>query len=197
MDERSGSDDAWDERSKVIGPAILRVFPATVFDQARLQLLIEEASRPARPKGGLFARICAGVFSFGWVDDELPSFLKLLQDHNWTKIDWNENWVVIPLLPKAVFDYCLPGIMYWITMDSDMMFEAAESLVRFHLAPRLTKAGEGGFDFSAFNSDQRQWIGAFLLLLHDLSFADQPGLQQRIQGVAQSLLEKEPNVSIG
>lgn len=136
------------------------------------------------PRGGILTRIYARIFPSAWVDDELLDFLKLLQDRDWTRINWNGNWIVIPILPKSVLDYCLPGIMYWILTDPDFMPEAADSLVEYSLVP---PSDEEQYDFSSFNSDQKEVIGDFLLLFHDLTLTDNLELQQRVRTTVQYL----------
>lgn len=172
--------DDWDPRAAKIDLAISAAFPVALFDRDSLRKLTRDATGST---GGIFARL----FGSAWVDDELPKFLRLLQDHDWRDIDWNSHWIVIPLLPRAIFDYCLPGIMHWILIDPDFVFEAAWGLVKFHLAPPLVEGGESGFDFSFLDSDQKRAIAEFLSLLHDFTLADEPELRESTQTVVRYL----------
>jgi hypothetical protein len=167
--------DEWNTRSAAVGAAILREFPRTPFDPICLRQLIKNTAHP-----GAFTR----------VDDELLDFLTMLQKLDWSRIDWHRHWLAMAILPKPVFDYCLPGIMYWFAMDPNPMWEAAEFLIDDHLAP-IDQRGKVTFDFSCFSSTQKRIIAQFLSLLHDFTMDDDVDFQTKTRRVINSLSHED------
>lgn len=170
--------DDWERRAAKIGPAIRRAFPISLLDQECLRKMIKTASRPLTPKGGVFTRIYAKIFPFAWIDDELLEFLKLLRDHDWTQIDWNRKWMVIPILPDSAFAYCLPGILYWYMMDADAAYEAIEELIDHSLARIFLTHSTIGCDPYNFNAEQKHLIAEVVRLLRDFTLTDNPQIQK-------------------
>ena len=179
QNSRNDTDD-WPRRATRIDSGIRRVFPVKAFDQECLRLLLKDALTPTSGRD----------LGFVWNDEELIDFLKMLSNRDWTEIDWKSNWPVLPILPKGVFDYCLPGIIRWIVTDPDFMYEAAEWLVENRLAPPLMEAGQPAFEFSAFTDEQKSVIGDFLRLLHDFTLRKRPELQESAESVLRRLLDK-------
>jgi len=177
-------EDEWQQRAAQIGCAIRQTFPITLLDQECLRKMIEKASRPRTPKGGLFTRIYVKIFPDGWVDDEVLDFLKLLRNHNWPQIDWNRNWMVIPILPDPAFVYCLPGILYWYMTDTNAMPEAIEDLIDHSLARIFLKQSTIDCNPYDFNAEQKHLIAEAVRLLRDLLLSD----NQRIRKVANDII---------
>lgn len=182
MMQNSGNDtNDWERRATRIDSAIRRAFPVKAFDQECLRLLLADALTPTDSAS-------ARELGFVWNDEELIDFLKMLSNRDWTEIDWKSHWPALPLLPKDVFNYCLPGIMRWIVTAPDFMYEAAEGLVENRLAPPVIEARQPAFDFSVFTDEQKCVIGALLDLLHDFTLRNRPELQGSAEAVSRRLL---------
>jgi hypothetical protein len=129
------------------------------------------------------------IFSSAWVDDELLDFLKSLQDRDWTQIDWNREWMVIPILPEAALAYCMPGILCWFFTDFDAGIEVIEGLVDFSLARAFLEPPRCRADL--FNSEQRRLIADVVLMLRDSVLKDKPELQKIATDIIMVCLEDE------
>ena len=183
MDDSRNDIDDWQRRATRIESEIQRAFPTKAFDQESLGLLLAHALSPKDSAS-------ADELGFVWNDDELIDFLNILSSLDWTEIDWQSHWPVLPLVPKAVFNYCLPGIMRWIVTDPDFMYEAAVTLVENHLAPPVMEGDKPAFEFSAFTDEQKRVVGHFLDLLHDFTLRNRPELQESAEAVSKHLLNK-------
>ncbi len=148
-----------------IGAAIRVAFPVGPLAQEYLHNLIEDTCESTP-------------------DDELRNFLEMLRNFNWINVEWQYHWDVLPLLPKRVFDYCLPGIMYWLLTEKDAMQEVAEFLVEYHLAPLSDR---GVFDFSSFNNAQQKVIADYLDCALCFLMTSNLDVQQRVQKVIDTL----------
>jgi hypothetical protein len=182
QNSRNDMDD-WQRRATRIDSAIRHAFPVKAFDQECLRLLLTYALTPTNSAS-------ARELGFVWNDEELIDFLKMLSNRDWTEIDWKSHWPALPLLPKDVFNYCLPGIMRWIVTDPGFMYEAAVGLVENRLAPPVMEAGQPAFEFSVFTDEQKRVIGDFLGLLHDFTLRNRPELQESAETVSRRLLNK-------
>ena len=183
--DKLGNHDEWEQRGADVCTAIRLAFPISFLDRDCLQSLVENAARPLTPKGGFLTRIYSRIYPSAWIDDELLDFMKLLRNHDWAQIDWNHNWMVIPILPESAFTYCLPGIMIWVTTDPKAAYEAIEGLINYSLARIFLQQRNPGCKASSFTFEQKKAIASFLHLLRDLSINNDPHLQ----GIATDIIQ--------
>ena len=174
--KREAINREWEHRAKVLESAIRQAFLCHLMDEETLNRIIGELSPP---KNGFLSGIVTFFDdSFEWHDDELLEFVKILADHNWSQIDWNEHWQVVPLFTEPVLTYCLPGLMIAIATDAFGHSNiTAETLLGFFLYPAVVNADKARFDASRFSPEQLRCVIEYVRGLRDLMFFDNPSAQ--------------------
>ena len=183
-------DREWERCAAVLGPAIERAFPVVLMDDDTLQQIIGEISPP---RNGVLSKIFS-LFNveFEFYDDELLEFVKILADQNWRQIDWNVHWQVVPLFTETVLAYCLPGLMLEYVMGTfDFGLITWETQVRDSLFPAIVPSDPNRLDMNRFTKEQKRVIADFVSALRDLTFFDNPELQNMADAIVGQLNDSQ------